>query len=54
MKRLKLKAGDFFHVEVVETETNEYTSKFKLEVKDGPIKKHYLYLDLRLNPHIKE
>ena len=58
MKRLRLETSDFFHVEVVETETGEkegnYISKFKLLVKDGPIKNTYLYFDLRLNAHLEE
>lgn len=56
-KKLKLKVGDFFHVEVVETcitEKGPDIHKFKLEVKDGPIVGSYLYFDTRLNSHIKE
>ena len=57
-KKFKLKVYDFFHIEVVETTESENDreggmAKFKLEIKDGPMKNHYLYIDLRLNPHIK-
>jgi len=55
-KLLKLKVGDFFHVEVVETaqsEAENFMSGIKLDVKDGPAKNHYMYFDLRLNPHLK-
>jgi len=49
MKKPKLKVGDFFHVEVIEIET-----ELTLEVKDGPIKGKYLYLDSVSNPCLKE
>jgi len=59
-KSLKLRCGDFFHVEVVETDetevedsTSTFMSGIKLEIKDGPAKNHYMYFDLRLNPHLK-
>ena len=56
-KPLKLKCGDFFHAEVVEicqSEAEEFMSGIKLVVKDGPAKNHYMYFDLRLNPHLKK
>jgi len=59
MKKLKLKCGDFFHVEVVETDLSEFRDdeynmgKIKLEIKDGPCGNYYLYFDTRLNPHLK-
>ena len=55
---LKLEVGDFFHVEVVEIATSEkedcHTASVKLEVKDGVMKNHYLYFDLRLNPDLEK
>jgi len=55
MKISKLKVGDFFHVEVVEIQTsNEGDKRFKLDVKDGPIKGHLLYFHNLFNPHIEE
>ena len=51
MKKLKLKEGDFFHVEVIESEDDEM---IKLEMKDGPIKGHYLHIDIIDNPCLEE
>ena len=51
MKRLKLKEGDFFHVEVIESEDGE---TIKLEIKDGPLKGHYLHIDIIGNPCLEE
>ena len=47
----KLKEGDFFHVEVVESEDGE---EIKLKVKDGPIRGCYLYIDITHNPCLEE
>jgi len=56
MKKPKLKVGDFFHVEVaeIEIETDSESVKFKLEIKDGPLKGYYSYLNLTSNPCFKE
>ena len=51
MKNLKLEEGDFFHVEVVES---GYGDEIKLEVKDGPAKGCYLYIDIEHNPCLTE
>ena len=58
---LSLNVGDFFHVEVVETDeitelnkTKFPEYKLKLAVMDGPKRGSYLYFDTRINPHLVE
>lgn len=51
MKALKLKAGDFFHVEVIKSEIDD---EVELEIKDGPMKGENIFLDLISNPGLEE
>jgi len=51
MKELKLEVGDFFHVEVIESEIED---GIELEVKDGPMKGESIFLDLISNPGLEE
>jgi hypothetical protein len=51
MKELKLEVGDFFHVEVVESEIDD---EVELEVKDGPMKGESIFLDSRSNPGLEK
>lgn len=51
MKELKLKVGNFFHVEVIESEVDDTV---ELEVKDGPMKGESIFLDLISNPGLEE
>jgi len=51
MKELKLKVGDFFHVEVIESQIED---EAELIVKDGPMKGESIFLDLISNPGLEE
>ena len=51
MKELKLKVGDFFHVEVIESQIGD---EVELEIKDGPMKGESIFLDSRSNPGLEE
>jgi len=50
LKNLKLDEGDFFHVEVAES---DYNDEIRLDVKDGPIKGYYLRVNITHNPCLK-
>jgi len=51
MAELKLIAGDFFHVEVIESQIED---EVELEIKDGPMKGESIFLDLISNPGLEK